>query len=372
MSGAGGVLRYAERIGVALCERYRGYGYAQYKMSKFEEYDLYARNKEFLVSDTVLTFTDLSGRLMALKPDVTFSIVRNSRDDAAGVQKVCYTENVYRATGGSRSFHEILQAGLECIGDIDDYQLAEVLFLAADSLRLLARPCVLTVSHLDILADALARLGLSDAMGQRVLTCVGEKNLHELSALCQEAGAPPEAVDRLLALLRLSGAPEAVLPALEALECPAAALAQLRRVADCLESLGCGGLLRIDFSLVSDMNYYNGMVWKGFVDGVPEGVLSGGQYDRLMHKMGRRAGAAGFAVYLDALERLGEDGPACDVELLLLYDADADVRAVSAAVQRLVAEGHSVSAQRAVPEKLKYKALARLRGSEVIRLESDA
>ncbi|HJJ46516.1 MAG TPA: hypothetical protein O0Y17_05505, partial [Methanocorpusculum sp.] len=50
---------------------YRRYGYLPYKMNRFEEYDLYVRNKDFLVSDSIITFTDTGGKLMALKPDVT-------------------------------------------------------------------------------------------------------------------------------------------------------------------------------------------------------------------------------------------------------------------------------------------------------------
>lgn len=120
-----------------LHERLRGVfesaGYRRFKMSKFEEYDLYAKNKDFLVSENVLTFTDLDGRLMALKPDVTLSIVKNSRD-SEGIEKVYYHENVYRASGGSLGFREISQAGLECIGEIDEYCVCEVLSLAAKSL----------------------------------------------------------------------------------------------------------------------------------------------------------------------------------------------------------------------------------------------
>ena len=52
------------------------------------------------------------------------------------------------------------------------------------------------------------------------------------------------------------------------------------------------------------MNYYNGIIFRGFISGVPDGVLSGGQYDKLMKKMGRRSGAIGFAVYLDKLQQL--------------------------------------------------------------------
>ena len=62
--------------------------------------------------------------------------------------------------------------------------------------------------------------------------------------------------------------------------------------------------IRLDFSVTANAGYYNGVVFKGFVDGVPESVLSGGQYDRLMRKMGRKSNAVGFAVYVDELSRL--------------------------------------------------------------------
>ena len=72
------VLKNEERAVFALRKLYRSFGYAPYKMSRFEEYDLYVRNKDFLVSDQVITFSDRSGRLLALKPDVTLSIVKNA------------------------------------------------------------------------------------------------------------------------------------------------------------------------------------------------------------------------------------------------------------------------------------------------------
>ena len=56
-------------------------GYRKFKMNKFEEYDLYSKNKEFLVSDGVIVFNDTNGKLLALKPDVTLSIIKNSKDN---------------------------------------------------------------------------------------------------------------------------------------------------------------------------------------------------------------------------------------------------------------------------------------------------
>ena len=72
------VLKSDESAAFALRSLYKSYGYCHYKMSKFEEYALYIKNKDFLVSDGIITFTDTSGKLLALKPDVTLSIINNS------------------------------------------------------------------------------------------------------------------------------------------------------------------------------------------------------------------------------------------------------------------------------------------------------
>ncbi|MBQ8402083.1 MAG: hypothetical protein IJX14_09150, partial [Clostridia bacterium] len=73
---------------------YESFGYTKYKMSKFEDYDLYRDNKRFLPKGEIITFSGRDGRLMALTPDVTLSIVKNARD---GEQiREYYNENVYR------------------------------------------------------------------------------------------------------------------------------------------------------------------------------------------------------------------------------------------------------------------------------------
>ena len=80
------LLKNDERVILRLRALYDRFGYDRYKMSKFEEYDLYVRNKSFLLSDHIITFTDTSGKLMALKPDVTLSIVKNTKDVSDSVQ----------------------------------------------------------------------------------------------------------------------------------------------------------------------------------------------------------------------------------------------------------------------------------------------
>ncbi len=302
MNVSDSVLQNREKIVFALRELYRAAGYRPWRMSKFEEYDLYANNKEFLVSDNVITFTDPSGRLMALKPDVTLSIIKNSADAPDETRRVCYDENVYRVSGDSGSFCEILQAGVECFGRVGEAEIEEVVSLAAESLRRLSPDAVLALSDLSVIGDVVERLSLSAGEEGRLYAALKEKNLHEMEAVC--AAGDPAALALLKELSGVCGPVAAVLPRLDALLGSAPHYPAFRRLLTALAAGDEAAMLRVDFSIVDDVNYYNGVLFKGFLPQVPAPVLSGGRYDRLMRKLRRRSGAVGFAVYTDALERI--------------------------------------------------------------------
>ena len=294
-------LSFQEKVIFGLRALYRSYGYTQYKMSKFEEYDLYAKNKDFLISDSVITFTDTNGKLMALKPDVTLSIIKNMKDRSGGVQKLFYNENVYRISKGNQSYKEIMQVGLECIGQIGSADIQQVLILAAKSLKNISENCVLNVTDLDLLTQVLAELDGTGVEAAEVIACLAEKNEDGLKKL-----GLPEKIQKIFAvLIRTAGTAQEVLPALTGqLEglCDVSSLRQLEKMIATVEDADIRDMLQVDFSVVSDINYYNGIVFKGFVEGVPTAVLSGGQYNKLMKKMNHSSSAIGFAVYLDMLD----------------------------------------------------------------------
>ena len=366
------MLKNDERVVFGLREIYSGFGYSQYKMNKFEEYDLYVKNKDFLISENVITFTDTNGKLMALKPDVTLSIVKNTKDEPGCVSKVYYNENVYRVSDRTHAFRELMQVGLECIGDIDEYCLCEVISLAAKSLEYISPDYILDISHLGIISHIIDTLGVTGNDRDTLVHCIGEKNLHEIGAICESVGADPSTAELLKNLVSLYGTVETVLPTLEdmAVKFPQiSAVSQFIDVCRDLESVGIGDRLHIDFSVVNDIHYYNGLVFKGFINGVPESVLSGGQYDKLMKKMGRRSGAIGFAVYIDTLERLTDNTDRYDVDAVLLYSADTDVKTLNAALQNIASACKSVTAQRSLPEKLRYREVLILKNGEVTTLE---
>ena len=319
------------------------------------------------MSDSAITFLDTNGKLMALKPDVTLSIVKNSRDDLSSLQKLYYHENVYRVSQNTHSFRELLQVGLECIGTIDDYCIAEVLMLAAGSLREISPDCILSISHLGLLSSLMDAVGLPEGRKNRLLSCIGSKNIHEMTALCRESGISEENIRILTRAVALCGRPGEVLPRLiELLEgiSDTAPLTRLLRITSALEM---EDMLRFDLSSVDDIRYYNGIVFKGFIQGLPSALLSGGQYDHLMRRMHRKSGAIGFAVYMDALELLKDSAQEYDVDNLILYGSCTSLTGIQAETARCREAGETVMVQRSIPENLRYRTLIPLPGCEVTR-----
>lgn len=367
-------LKYDEQAVFLLRSLYSKYGYKQYKMRKFEEYDLYVRNKDFLISDNVITFTDTNGKLMALKPDVTLSIVKNTKDSDSSVQKVYYDENVYRVSKGTHSYKEIKQAGLECIGDVDTYCVCEVLSLAVKSLMTISESCVVDVSDLAILFALYDYIGLSYETRTRMTSLISDKNTHEMKRLCEDMSVSAESTALLEELISYNGTPDEILPRLKAMAERIGAQAEFSEFESVVSSLDeeLQSKLRIDFSVVSDINYYNGIVFKGFIDKIPDSVLSGGRYDSLMQSMSRKSKAIGFAVYIDMLERFNIKEREFDYAAVLLYSENDSISTVKNAAQRLINEYGCVFTAKKLPEKATYGKLFELQNGEVILIENNA
>jgi len=298
------ILRYEEQVGIQLRKLYNKHGYSQYRMSRFEEYELYATNRAFLPSGEILTFTGGSGKLIALRPDVTLSIVKNIKDDDK-LNKLYYNENVYRTDG--REFKEQMQVGLECIGNIDTTLTGEVIKLANLSLKTVSDRYRLDVSHMGFLSGLLQNADLTKTQRKKLVVCISEKNISGIKTLCEEFGVTNDLCSRLTKLSDLYGTYEETINELQEISINDETDAALRELDELNTVLGGTGIkkaVNIDFSVVNDISYYSGIIFQGYIEGIPARVLSGGRYDELLRNFGKKSGAIGFAVYLDMLEKL--------------------------------------------------------------------
>ena len=303
-------LQPKERASFALRALYEAAGCRKYHLGRFEEYGLYQENRSFLSSEQVITFTDLDGRLLALKPDVTLSIAKTAQPAPGETLKYYYHENVYRPSAESHTFKEIAQMGLEMLGAVGEAQVQQAVGLAARSLEQLGAAWVLELSHMGYLFGLLDALAVPETARPALLDLLREKNAHELRAAAKAAGLDDAWADTLCALLTLCGGCEETLARAEAFcknDRMRAAAAELRALTRSL-SAG-GGSVRLDLSLAGEMEYYTGLDFQGYLQGLPRPLLKGGRYDLLMQKFTPGADAIGFAVYLDELDRLSAPLP---------------------------------------------------------------
>lgn len=335
---------------------FESYGYEEYRMRMFERYSLYLTHKDFLVSDKVITFTDLSGELMALRPDVTLSIVKNTKADKDNTEKVYYCENVYREDKQNRRFREINQLGLELIGHVGIVEIAETVSLALGALECTGREFVLELSHVDFVSSLLTACGFDEQTFADAKAALNSGSENALSEIAKSAGVSKELSVKLCALTSCAGKLSDALPKIEKLIINNEMRGYYNDIAALCEAVGgepLSGNIRFDFSLTGEENYYNGIIISGFVRGVPKAVLSGGQYDKLLAKLDRNAQAIGFAVYLGELAPYLETQTE-PVDVMLIYGGE-ETESVLKKARELRGKGLSVRTEKSLPAAASYK-----------------
>lgn len=343
---------------------YERYGYKKFKMSKFEPYELYVENKNFLNSNQVISFTDLDGELLALKPDVTLSILKSG----LGEGRIYYNENVYRPK--DRHFRESAQTGIEYIGKLTAYAEAEVISLAVKSLKLFSDEIRIRISDVGLLSDIFEKLSITDT--GRILRLFETKNVAELDVLVSAGEIDENKAEMLKNLINL------YLPLEEGVKRPADGsltgellgenneiIIRLKKLASALKAFNVLDSIYLDFSVINSMDYYNGIIFQGAIEGLPFSVLSGGRYDKLALKMGKYTGAIGFALDLSLVEDYKEEVSDTALDYIIIYDEKKDdiTKAVEV-VERLIKEGYKVE----LIEKDEEEMMGRIRAKQVLEL----
>lgn len=317
-------------------------GFRHLPMNKFEEYDVYVDNKNFLATDHIVTFTDTTGKLLALKPDNTISIAKRLPNHAfPGFQKFFYRDEVLRFSKENREYHMLDQIGIEIMGDIDMFANIELVDLALESLSIISQQYVLDLSHNGFIHGLLEAAGLGYRGQKRVLTAIHSKSPHSVQLVLTEEAVDSRYHEAILSLLSLTGPFASTLTKAKSLVANKQmehAYEELRELADALRTHPNREQVQLDFSAVGDLDYYNGIVLVGYVKECPQEVLTGGRYDKLLQRMRKQSGAVGFAIALSQLPC--QPAPSeYDFDCLIYYTADADTAALLEASKQLTTQG---------------------------------
>ncbi len=346
---------------------YENCGFKKYRMSKFESYDFYAKNKDFLVGNRIITFSDLNGKLMALKPDVTLSIVKNA-DRSENRQKLYYTENVYRESKDIHEFKEISQVGLEVLGSIDLFETAEIVTLAIKSLLEIDSDAILDISHMGYTEGLMDCMTSDESVRSEIHKLFTEKNAHDLLKLAKAKNLPMNPVNTAVELMNFKPSnAEALSNAVNNSlnEKMQSAVNELRSIYNILKKCGLEKHIRIDLSVTDDPGYYNGILMHGYVHGIHRDILSGGRYDMLMSKMGKDGThAMGFAIYFDALDRKLHVKNNDKINVYVIYNSESDTDTLLSLTNLLCEKNIPYNALNSLPENAAGK-VYRVIGTEV-------
>ena len=292
-------LRYIRR---KLSKSYELWGYDEVLTPVFEYLDISALQTGERIKKEIFKFLDDNGDLLALRPDMTTSIARlvsQKLSEKPKPQRLYYQANVFRQQkplqGQPREFW---QSGIELIGGKVTATDAEIIMLLVDSLKSLNignfKVGLSDISFIKALLDDIGTQGekLRKYLALRDFVAVNE-------ILDKTKGAT---ANNLKELLEIRG-PKALSVAKKMKLGKKAkdALAELVKVAALLSKLGYEDNVTYDFSLIPDFDYYTGIVFEAYVDGVGAPIASGGRYDNLLSKLGKSFKAAGFAIGLERL-----------------------------------------------------------------------
>lgn len=358
-------LRRETRLAVELAALYKSKGYREYRMRTFEEYSLYLDNKDFLMSPEVVTFGSTDGKLLALRPDVTLSVIKNARAEAGRTEKLFYHENVYRVSPESGDFKEIGQIGVEVVGDAGEAEEAEVALLVCKTLAAVSDRYLVDVSHMGFVSGLIDTFGGTEFDRAEAYECLRKKNVHDFGALAERLNLTEGQISAFRFAAGTADDWRGALREAERLALTpvmAGAARDLGKLFGIMERLGYADRMHVNFSIANDSGYYNGVVFGGYIEGVPHAVLTGGRYDKLLAKFRKKARAVGFALYLGDLERYFPEEP--DVTDVLLLAEEKDAAEALAESERLNAQGLSVRVAREIPADARFGEVRRQGGEK--------
>ncbi|WP_242003561.1 ATP phosphoribosyltransferase regulatory subunit [Brachyspira aalborgi] len=297
---------------------YERFGFKKIKLSKFEDYNLYNNNKDFLQTEHILTFMNLNGNLKSLRPDVTLSIVKKVlKDNEKETQKIYYIEDIYKIV--SNEYEEIPQVGVEIIGKLNNYSNLEIISMAIESLKSINKNYILEISNIDFISAIFDEINLEENLKIEILNNIYLKNKHDLEKLLNK-NVDCKYKKYILSFIELSGNYKDILKKLKSLiinKKMQKSYEELKSLSFVFELYNNFDKILLDFSIESQLGYYNGIIFKGYIKESNDIILSGGRYDKLLNKFNSNKNAIGFAIYMD---KLYEKNKTSDfIDILILY-----------------------------------------------------
>lgn len=284
-------------------------GYKEVSSPTFEFYDVYNLKNQPIEQEKMYKLFDNMGRMLVLRPDMTTPIARIAATKIKGKTyplKLSYTGNIFRmneALNGKIS--EITQSGIEILGSSNLRADVEVLITAIRAfLSIGLKDFKIEIGQVEFFKSIMEEINLEDESYEKLRNLIENKNFSEVEYFIGEnidiIGEKSEVLKRLPELF---GGKEVIKKAekLTKNEKAIEALKTVSEVYEIVEKAGFQKYLSIDLGMVQHINYYTGLIYRGYAYGIGDALLSGGRYDNLISQFGCNIPATGLAINVDNL-----------------------------------------------------------------------
>lgn len=278
----------------------KSYGYRDIQTPTFEFFDIFNQDKGSLPSNQMYKFFDREGNTLVLRPDITPSIARAVSkyfSDEQFSMRFSYTGNIFINNSSLQGrMKESTQMGAELIGDDSIDADAEMIVLAIHMLLSAGlKEFQIDVGHVGFFKGLIKEAGMDEEKTQKLRELIENKNFFGVEAMTDNPA--------LIQLPKLFGSQEILKEAKrltsnsEALE----AVTRLERLYDIIGEYGLQKYVTFDLGMLTQYDYYTGVIFRGYTYGTGDAVVKGGRYDTLLRKFGKDAASVGVVVMLDDL-----------------------------------------------------------------------
>lgn len=291
-----------------LHEKIKGYGYRDIQTPTFEFFDVFSKEVGTTPSRELYKFFDKEGNTLVLRPDFTPSIARCAAkyfmDENVPI-RFCYQGNTFTNTSNLQGkLKEVTQMGAELIGDDSVYADAEMIAMTIESLYHAGlSDFQISIGNVEYFKGICEEAGLTEETEEQLRELISGKNFFGAEELLDGIHVKDTYKNALLKVSELFGGKEILAKASDlALNSRAKeAVHRLEKVYEVLCQYGVEKYVSFDLGMLSNYNYYTGIIFKGFTYGIGDAIMKGGRYNNLLKQFGKEAPAIGFVIVIDDL-----------------------------------------------------------------------
>lgn len=285
------------------------YGCLDIQTPTFEYFDVFSNQIGTTPSKDLFKFFDTEGNTVVLRPDFTPSIARcvaKYFEPAEEPVKLCYMGNTFaNASNYQGRLKETTQCGVEYVGDDSAKADAHMLAMVVDCIKAIGiEDFQISVGHAGFFDALLESAKLTRKHASVLRELLNNKNFIGVEEFIREIDIEEELKPLFLLLAEFDIADEELFNAKGwARKYPkvASAIESLEELNTNLKANGIEKYISFELGMISNYEYYTGIIFAGYTYGLGEPIVKGGRYDTLLSNFDKDAPAIGFAFVVDQL-----------------------------------------------------------------------